>query len=88
MYKKLRELKSNKIEAKCLEYDSRFQVYNEDFIFYDYKEPLRLDEALKNSFDIVIADPPFLSEECLCKTAMTIKFLAKEKIILCTGKVY
>ncbi|XP_075216053.1 EEF1A lysine methyltransferase 1 isoform X2 [Lycorma delicatula] len=30
-------------------------------------------------------DPPFLSEECLQKTAVTVKFLAKDKIILCTG---
>ena len=61
-------------------------MFGEDFQFYDYKEPLDLPLDLKQSFDIVIADPPFLSEECLCKTAVTVKFLAKEKILLCTGK--
>ena len=35
---------------------------------------------------MVFADPPFLSDECLTKTAVTVKFMAKEKIILCTGK--
>ena len=38
------------------------------------------------SFDLVLADPPFLSDECLTKTAVTLKFLAKDKILLCTGK--
>ena len=35
-----------------------------------------------SAFDVVFADPPFLSEECLTKTAVTIKFMAKGKIIL------
>ena len=86
-YKKIREIKPSNCDVKCLEYDERFKVFGEDFQFYDYKEPLDLPLDLKQSFDIVIADPPFLSEECLCKTAVTVKFLAKEKILLCTGKV-
>ena len=36
---------------------------------------------------MVFADPPFLSEECLTKTAVTLKYLAKRKIVLCTGKL-
>jgi 16S rRNA G966 N2-methylase RsmD len=70
---------------KCLEYDTRFHIYGEDFIFYDYQKPLKFPEEWKKSFDIVIADPPFLSEECLCNTAVSIKYLAQDKIILCTG---
>lgn len=85
-YKRIRELKPEGVTVYCLEYDERFKVFGEDFVFYDYKEPLRLPADFKNSFDIVIADPPFLSEECLCKTAMTVKYLMKEKIIICTGK--
>ncbi|CAL1544506.1 unnamed protein product [Lymnaea stagnalis] len=86
-YKKICELKKDTVNVKCFEYDTRFQIYGEDFVFYDYNEPLKIDAALKNQFDLVVADPPFLSEECLCKTAITIKFLAKDKIILCTGAV-
>ncbi|KAH9502184.1 EEF1A lysine methyltransferase 1 [Bulinus truncatus] len=86
-YKKIKELKSESVDVKCFEYDTRFQIYGEDYIFYDYNEPLKLDADLKNQFDLVIADPPFLSEECLCKTAVTIKFLTKGKFILCTGLV-
>ena len=84
-YKKIKEIKHSNCEVKCLEYDERFSVFGEDFQFYDYKEPLNLPLELKQSFDFVIADPPFLSEECLCKTAVTVKFLAKDKILLCTG---
>ena len=69
------------------EFDRRFAVFGEDFIFYDYKNPLDLpDSVTEHSFDLVFADPPYLSEECLLKTAETIRFLTKEKIILCTGK--
>lgn len=86
-YKKIRELNPDGVRVFCLEYDERFRVFSEDFVFYDYNEPLRLPAELQNSCDVVIADPPFLSDECLCKTAMTIRFLMKEKVILCTGLV-
>ena len=87
LYKKLLSIKPEGCEAKIFEYDRRFAVFGEDFIFYDYKKPLDLPASItEHSFDLVFADPPFLSEECLTKTAETIKYLAKEKIILCTGK--
>ena len=80
------ELKPDECQVTLLEYDRRFEIYGDDFVFYDYNKPLELPEALqKESFDMVIADPPFLSEECLRKTAQTIKLLAKGKILLCTG---
>lgn len=43
---------------------------------------------MRENFDVVFADPPFLSEECLTKTAVTVKFLAKDKIVLCSGTLY
>lgn len=85
-YKKIKEMKPATCTVKCLEFDKRFEIFGEDFQFYDYKEPLNLPLDWKQSFDIVIADPPFLSEECLCKTAVTAKFLTKGKILLCTGR--
>jgi len=69
-----------------LEYDKRFAVYK-DFIFYDYKNPLAIPRELGSAFDVVLADPPFLADECLTKTAVTVKFMAKNQIILCTGAV-
>ena len=84
-YKKIKTMCPAEVTVKCLEYDTRFSMFGEDFLFYDYKEPLNLPLEWKHSFDVVIADPPFLSEECLCKMAVTAKFLSKEKIVLCTG---
>lgn len=86
MYQKLKERDDKDFSVVILEYDRRFSVYGEEFIFYDYNNPLSLPEnLLPHSFDIVIADPPYLSEECLQKTAETIRYLTKGKILLCTG---
>jgi hypothetical protein len=67
------------------EFDKRFAIYGGDFVLYDYNSPLDIPHHFAGNFSVVVADPPFLSEECLMKTAETIKFLAKNKIILCTG---
>ena len=71
-----------------MEYDKRFERYGSDFVFYDYNCPLDLPGNLERSFDIVVVDPPYLSEECLSKTAKTVKYLAKDKVLLCTGGVH
>ncbi|XP_069496042.1 EEF1A lysine methyltransferase 1 isoform X2 [Ambystoma mexicanum] len=88
VYQKLKDLKCEDYYACVLEYDKRFSVYGEEFIFYDYNYPLNLPKRIEqHSFDIVIADPPYLSDECLGKTAQTVKYLTKGKILLCTGAV-
>ncbi|XP_028656392.2 EEF1A lysine methyltransferase 1 [Erpetoichthys calabaricus] len=88
IYQKLKELHHEDVSVVILEYDKRFSLYGEEFIFYDYNSPLSLPDSITpNSFDIVVADPPYLSEECLTKTAQTIKFLTKGRILLCTGAV-
>ena len=77
---------SSDVEIMLLEYDRRFEAYGDSFCYYDYNNPLNLPEKLvEHSFDLVVADPPFLSEECLRKTAQTVKYLARDRIILCTG---
>lgn len=58
-----------------------------DFIFYDYNHPDKLPPDIEGSYNLVVADPPFLSEECVTKTSQTIKLLTKEKIVFCTGAV-
>lgn len=75
-------------QAVLFEYDKRFSIYGDNFTYYDYNAPLDIESSIKEkSFDIVFADPPFLSEECLSKVTQTIKYLAKGKIILCTGLI-
>lgn len=79
---------SDRVSAVVLEYDRRFAVYGQEFVFYDYNEPLALPGELPpQSFDIVLADPPYLSEECLSKVAQTVKYLTKGKVLLCTGAI-
>ncbi|MCJ8732413.1 hypothetical protein PDJAM_G00211130 [Pangasius djambal] len=94
VYQKLKQLESENVDgshcasAVLLEFDRRFAAYGDEFIFYDYNNPLCLPEdVLPQSFDIVIADPPYLSEECLSKVALTVKYLTKNKILLCTGAI-
>ena len=87
LYRALKKLNKPNLGLKVLEFDNRFAAYGSDFQFYDYKSPLDIDRGLREKFDLVFADPPFLSEECLTKTMVTVKFLSKEegKVVLCTG---
>ncbi|XP_077977382.1 EEF1A lysine methyltransferase 1-like [Glandiceps talaboti] len=88
LYQKLRELKPDTCTSILFEFDPRFEMYGENFVFYDYKSPLDFPKSVEpHSFDIVVADPPFLSEECHVKVAQTVKYLAKDKILYCTGAV-
>lgn len=88
VYRKLRELRREGVAACVFEYDRRFAVYGEDFVFYDYNSPLDFPGSIAaHSFQVVVADPPYLSKECLRKTAETIKYLTRGKIVLCTGEV-
>lgn len=89
VYLKLRELHREDLAVHLFEYDRRFSIYGEEFIFYDYNNPLDFPVNIApHSFDIVIADPPYLSEECLRKTSETIKYLTQGKILLCTGRCW
>lgn len=52
---------------------------------------MRFTAILKSSFDRLIVDPPFLSEDCQTKAALTVRWMAKAasaetKLILCTGE--
>ncbi|XP_034934959.1 EEF1A lysine methyltransferase 1 [Chelonus insularis] len=72
-------------QVKLFEYDERFSIHQPNFIRYDYKNPLDIPKDMSQGFDLVIADPPFLSEECLEKISETVKFLSKKYIFICTG---
>lgn len=74
-------------EVKVLDIDQRFTGWDDDFVYYDYRTQLKIDPELKQTFDLVIIDPPFLSDECLLKCAVAGRYLAKEKIIVCTGTI-
>lgn len=78
------------VRAQILEYDRRFEQYGSDFTFYDYNLPEELPQAMKHAYQIIVADPPYLSGECLEKVSQTIAFLAqrgKSLVLLLTGAV-
>ncbi|XP_073157527.1 uncharacterized protein [Henckelia pumila] len=78
------------VPAQLLEFDKRFGQYGAEFTFYDYNQPEDLPLSLKHTFPIIVADPPYLSKECLEKVTKTIKFLLRPKesyILLLTGDV-
>jgi len=56
--------------AIVLEFDRRFAKWGRDFVFYDYQDPSipELPVDWRNSFDVVVCDPPFLNEECAAAT--------------------
>ncbi|EMR65298.1 putative n-6 adenine-specific dna methyltransferase 2 protein [Eutypa lata UCREL1] len=75
-----------------LEHDQRFSVFSE-FIFYDFQQPIKLPAHLKGSATRIICDPPFLSEDCQTKAALTVRWLSKQqqqqprpRLIVCTGE--
>merc|ERR1712179_734376 len=87
LYRALRKLEKPNLSLAVFEFDNRFAVYGSDFQFYDYKSPLDIDRNLREKFDLVFADPPFLSEECLTKTMVTVKFLRKARARSCCAPV-
>lgn len=81
---------SPEVEAQIFEFDKRFEKYGTDFIFYDYNQPEDLPSIYQHKFQVVVADPPYLSEECLVKVTKTMKLLANQKnafFLLLTGRV-
>ena len=61
------------------------------FTYYDFNAPEDVPEDLHQSFGVVVADPPYLSLECLQKTAVTMRLLAQDatqpRLYLLTGAV-
>ncbi|KAI2602679.1 putative N6-adenine methyltransferase-domain-containing protein [Hypoxylon sp. NC1633] len=89
---------ANSIKPKnvyLLEHDQRFSVFSE-FVFYDFQQPIKLPAQMKGSVDRIICDPPFLSEDCQTKAALTVRWLSRSsteagsesrsRLIVCTGE--
>ncbi|KAH9322818.1 hypothetical protein KI387_017457, partial [Taxus chinensis] len=67
------------VKAHIFEFDKRFEKYGTDFIFYDYNQPEDFPSIYQHKFQVVVADPPYLSEECLSKVCKTMTLLANQK---------
>ena len=88
--------KADRPSITLLEHDSRFNVFP-DFVYYDFEQPTKLDPAMKGIYDRLLVDPPFLSDDCQTKVAMTVRWLAKPaqkqatiadgaRLVVCTGE--
>lgn len=79
--------------AYVFEYDQRFAVFKSQFVLYNFNQPLEFAKAeeLKHKVKFIVADPPFLNEDCLSQTLETVKRLAAEdgstKVVINTGAV-
>uniref|UniRef100_A0A914HAJ1 Protein-lysine N-methyltransferase n=1 Tax=Globodera rostochiensis TaxID=31243 RepID=A0A914HAJ1_GLORO len=89
-----KEVKTNAIELSLFEYDTRFaDKFGNAFVYYDYRRPLDVPDKFHHQFDVLLVDPPFLSDECLIKVAQTIRLLSKRsesggsKLLVNTGVV-
>jgi hypothetical protein len=68
------------VRSVLLEYDSRFNVFGEDFVQFDYKAPEALrDNApfLLGNVDVFLIDPPFLNAECLSGFAAAVSLMKR-----------
>ena len=77
-----KEVKAN---SKVFDFDTKFEK-DPNFIFYDFNKPEDLSDDLKGTFDYVMIDPPFVTEEVWTLYAEAAKFLLWEegKILLST----
>ncbi|CAO1426899.1 unnamed protein product [Diamesa hyperborea] len=76
--------------VKIFEFDERFSSLGPDFVFYDIfnLNEVELKDYNKH-FDIIIADPPFISEDCVEKLSKVVEILLKTngKVVLNTGTI-
>ncbi|GMR40595.1 hypothetical protein PMAYCL1PPCAC_10790, partial [Pristionchus mayeri] len=87
-FKKLEGFRSGRLRVKLFENDVRFgTIHPDEFVEYDYKAPLNVPSFLHAHFDFIVADPPFLAEECQKKFAETIRLIGKPaaNVLVCTG---
>ena len=64
--------------ARLLEVDQRFGILApSQYIVYDIHHPERVPEQLINSFDIIVADPPFLNLDTNEKLVKTVNKIIK-----------
>lgn len=81
--------------AVVLEFDRRFAKWGRDFVFYDYQDPSVPDLPVewRGAFDVVVCDPPFLTEPCAGATwRAALDTLGKKpapapKVMFCTGEI-
>lgn len=62
--------------SKVFDFDRKWES-DPGFIFYDFNNPEEIPVSLHGSFDTVVIDPPFITEEVWAKYAITANLLMK-----------
>eukprot|EP00941_MAST-03F_sp_MAST-3F-sp1_P000943 g943.t1 len=71
-------------KGKVFDFDEQWKSHS-GFVKYDFNHPTVFPSELQHSFDFIIIDPPFITEEVWRKYAETAKLLLKkEGKLLCT----
>ena len=65
-------------KSKVFEFDKQWSN-DSGFVFFDYNNPEAISIALFGQFDMVVIDPPFITEECWEKYTQT------TRLLLCPG---
>jgi hypothetical protein len=66
----------HRCQSHVLEFDNQWAA-DRGFVFYDFNKPLEVPEELQHTFDMVVVDPPFVTEEVWTKYASTAKLLLR-----------
>lgn len=91
LYKSVRSIHPKGV-VRLFEFDKRFAAIGGDFQHYNYSDIANNADYLNeyaNTFDILVVDPPFISEECVRNTAAIVTKLKTDNasVILCTGQM-
>ncbi|KAH8298184.1 hypothetical protein KR018_010558 [Drosophila ironensis] len=91
LYKDIKDVHEH---VTIFEFDKRFEAYGTDFVHYDFNCVANNPDYLKEhhgQYDLIVADPPFLSQECISKVSEIITKLQRSKddskLIFCSGEV-
>lgn len=85
-------LRDTNTVVRLFEFDTRFSMFGEDFVHYDYRDVVQNEltfiRSFERSFDIIFADPPYISEECIGNMADIVRKIMKKDadLIVCSGK--
>eukprot|EP01001_Neometanema_parovale_P011774 NODE_8031_length_727_cov_96.445364_g7779_i0.p1 GENE.NODE_8031_length_727_cov_96.445364_g7779_i0~~NODE_8031_length_727_cov_96.445364_g7779_i0.p1 ORF type:complete len:209 (+),score=55.41 NODE_8031_length_727_cov_96.445364_g7779_i0:76-627(+) len=65
---------TTKQNSKVLDFDRKWEK-DPGFVFYDFNKPLEVPPELHHAFDLVVVDPPFITEEVWAKYTETANLL-------------
>jgi len=71
--------KDVKAKSKCFDFDPAFGKKDPSgFVLYDFNKPEAIPECLHHTFDMVVIDPPYITEEVWRKYAEAARLLLVE----------